>query len=319
MKALITGVAGFIGSTLAEKLVRENHTVTGIDSFEDYYPEAVKRQNIATVRNNPNFRFVECDVAHIPDELLKDVEVVFHLAGQPGVRGSWGESFQIYVRNNIMASQILLERLKTVPSLKKIVYASSSSVYGNNIPLPFSESATLRPSSPYGITKLAAEHLFAAYSATWNVPVVCLRYFTVYGPRQRPDMAFHLFLRAGMLQQKLPVFGDGSQTRDFTFVDDIVRATMHAATCTSPESCTILNIGSGKRIPLMQVLDIINSVVGHSCAQVHTGTVKGDMKDTYADISRAERILGYHPEVELADGIHEQYRWMQANRQLLGF
>ncbi len=319
MKILITGAAGFIGSTLAEKLVNNNYTVIGIDSFEDYYPKKIKEHNIAQIVEKPNFRFIECDVAHIPEKLLDDVEIVFHLASQPGVRLSWGEKFDIYVRNNIAVTQALLERLKNVTSLKKIIYASSSSVYGTIQHLPLKESATLQPLSPYGVTKLAAEHLFAAYSATWNIPVISLRYFSVFGPRQRPDMAFHIFFRAGILHEELPVFGDGSQTRDFTFVDDIVNATMKAATYTCPESYTVLNIGSGKRIKLLHVIDIINDIIGRNCVHVTKEKAKGDMTDTFADISRAESILGYRPEVDLTDGLREQYHWMLHNRNILGF
>ena len=319
MRALITGVAGFIGSTLAGKLVRANHDVIGIDSIDPYYSEAIKRHNISAIDGGTKFRFVECDIATAPEELFQDIDVVFHLAGQPGVRSSWGDGFDIYVRNNILATQVLLERLKKDPSLKKIVYASSSSIYGDSVKLPYHESAIPRPSSPYGMTKLAAEHLFGAYSVTMGIPVICLRYFSVFGPRQRPDMAFHRFIKAGILHEKLPIFGDGSQTRDFTFVDDVVNATMNAALIDCPEPFTILNIGSARRNPLLQVVDTISSITGFECARVHEGKVAGDVKDTIADISQAEKILGYRPEMDIANGLREQYQWMLKNRDVIGF
>ena len=319
MKAVITGVAGFIGSTLAEKLVLDNHDITGIDNIDKYYPEAIKRQNIAAIGGGSKFRFVEGDVATIPKDIFQDVEIVFHIAGQPGVRSSWGDSFGMYVRNNIMSAQALLEHLKDVPSLKKIIYASSSSVYGDSATLPLRESATPHPRSPYGVTKLAAEHLFDAYTATMDIPVVCLRYFSVFGPRQRPDMAFHRFIKAGILHEPLPVFGDGTQTRDFTFVDDVVNATVKAALHDCPESCTVLNIGSGRRNPLFEVIDVISSITGFECGRVHQGVVNGDVRDTIADISMAEKLLGYIPQIDLADGIREQYQWMLKHGDLLGF
>ena len=222
MRALVTGVAGFIGSTLAERLCQDGVDVIGLDSFTNYYPRANKERNLATLRSQPRFRFVESTIqgAALP-ALLADRTHVFHLAAQPGVRKSWGSDFAVYTRDNVEATQVLLEAC-TQHQLERIVYASSSSVYGDGVPLPMREDALLQPVSPYGVTKLAAEHLCRLYHVNHGLPTVSLRYFTVYGPRQRPDMGFHKFLRSTMRGEPITVFGDGEQTRDFTFVTDAV-------------------------------------------------------------------------------------------------
>jgi nucleoside-diphosphate-sugar epimerase len=228
MNVLVTGAAGFIGSTLATKLTDNGASVTGLDCFTDYYGRDIKEHNLAALRSRPNFRFVETTLqqADLP-ALLQGVTHVYHLAAQAGVRKSWGDDFRTYTTHNIDATQRLLEAVKGHP-LTRFVYASSSSVYGDVATIPMRETAYVQPVSPYGVTKLAAEHLCHLYFVNHGVPTVSLRYFTVYGPRQRPDMGFHRFIRAALLEQPITLFGDGEQSRDFTFVDDIVAATMAA-------------------------------------------------------------------------------------------
>src|SRR5579864_3159891 len=230
MKALITGVAGFIGSTLAEQLIEDGAEVVGIDCFIDYYPRIIKERNLARALKHPRFRFVESRIQDADlAALLAGRTHIFHLAAQAGVRKSWGRDFAIYTVNNIEATQVLLEAC-TKLSLERVVYASSSSVYGDNVAMPMREDSLPQPISPYGVTKLAAEQLCYLYHVNYGVPTVSLRYFTVYGPRQRPDMGFHKFLRATILGEAITVYGDGEQTRDFTFVADAVQATAAAAT-----------------------------------------------------------------------------------------
>lgn len=221
MAYLVTGCAGFIGSHLCERLLSAGETVWGVDIFTDYYDSSIKRRNLASYRDHQGFTFIEADLAQ--DDLrplLESVDCVFHTAGQPGVRGSWGDQFDVYLRNNIHATQRLLESIKTVGKEIRVVYSSSSSVYGNTDQLPTSETALPRPYSPYGMTKLAAEQLCLLYFDNYKIPVTALRYFTVYGPRQRPDMAFHLFIKSIVRDEPIVILGDGEQTRDFTYVDD---------------------------------------------------------------------------------------------------
>src|SRR5262245_64919423 len=221
--ALVTGVAGFIGSHLAERLLRDGVRVTGVDCFTDYYDPAIKRRNLERARSHPEFALVELDLGEADLAALPDVQVVYHQAAQPGVRASWGADFAIYTHHNVLATQRLLERYRG-SSLERFVYASSSSVYGDAERYPTDEGLLPRPLSPYGVTKLAGEHLALLYARNFGMPVVALRYFTVYGPRQRPDMAFHRFCRALLTGQAITVYGDGRQSRDFTFVADAVEA-----------------------------------------------------------------------------------------------
>jgi nucleoside-diphosphate-sugar epimerase len=308
MRAVVTGVAGFVGSTLAERLVDSGADVVGIDCFTDYYPRRIKEHNIAGLRGRDRFRFVE---SRIQDAdlvaLLGDRTHVFHLAAQAGVRKSWGRDFAVYTENNIDATQILLEAC-TKLSLDRIVYASSSSVYGDGTPMPFREDALPHPVSPYGVSKLAAEQLCYLYHFNFGLPTVSLRYFTVYGPRQRPDMGFHRFLRATILGEPIRVYGDGEQTRDFTFVADAVSATVAAATRGVPGR--VYNIGGGSRVSINQVFDMIGRVTGRR-PQLHVDPVqKGDMRHTYADTSLARTDLGFAPTVGLEEGIAAEYRWL---------
>jgi nucleoside-diphosphate-sugar epimerase len=310
MKALVTGAAGFIGSHLSAALLDSGATVTGIDCFTDYYPRALKEANLATLTARPGFSFREAALQDVDlKALLAGVTHVFHLAGQAGVRKSWGGDFDVYIRDNIQATQRLLEALARMP-IQKYVYSSSSSVYGNQVPLPMREDTYLQPLSPYGVTKLAGEHLGNLYHANHSVPVVSLRYFTVYGPRQRPDMAFQRFLTAARDGQSITVYGDGEQTRDFTFVSDIVAANIAAASQGPPGS--VYNIGGGSRVTLNHVLELIRNVTGKTVAVQREPEQKGDMRHTYADTSAARRDLDFNPRVTLENGLDQQYRWLTA-------
>ena len=309
MKALVTGVAGFIGSTLAECLLQHGADVAGIDSFTDYYARALKEANLSQLRTaRSGFRFVESSIQGADlAGLLADRTHVFHLAAQAGVRRSWGSDFRVYTVNNVDATQVLLEACVGRP-LERFVYASSSSVYGDDVPLPMREDALPRPVSPYGVTKLAAEHLCSLYWLNFQVPAVSLRYFTVYGPRQRPDMGFHKFLRATLRGEPIVVYGDGEQTRDFTYVGDAVEANLLAAT---RGSCGgVYNIGGGSRVTVNEVLAMIGRVTGRTPEVVHHPAQKGDMRHTFADTTRARLDLGFAARVGLEEGLTAEYRWL---------
>ncbi len=309
MSCLVTGVAGFIGSHLAEKLVEKGHQVVGIDSFTDYYPRAVKTSNLSGLRKKGDFTLVEEDVNSADlTKLLKSVELVFHLAAQPGVRPSWGASFNRYVEDNILATQRLLEACRKT-KIKKIVYASSSSVYGDSERLPTSEDAPPRPVSPYGATKLTAEHLCRLYLRNFGVPAVILRYFTVYGPRQRPDMAFHRFISSISRGKTLEVYGDGSQSRDFTYVGDTVDATVLAA---EAKVGATYNVGSGRTFPLSGAISLLETIIGKKAQVSYRQKEAGDVEKTSADVSRIERELGYRPRVSFEDGLRRQVAWQLA-------
>jgi nucleoside-diphosphate-sugar epimerase len=308
MKALVTGVAGFIGSTLAEQLLGLDADVVGIDCFTDYYPRPIKERNLSGPMRHPRFRFVESRIQDADlATLLADRTHVFHLAAQAGVRKSWGRDFQIYTTNNIEATQVLLEAC-TKTTIEKLVYASSSSVYGDNTPMPFREDALPQPVSPYGVSKLAAEQLCYLYYANFGVPTVSLRYFTVYGPRQRPDMGFHKFLRAAIRGEPIAVYGDGEQTRDFTFVADAVRATADAAVRGIPGR--VYNIGGGSRVSVNHVLEIIGRVSGRKPIVTVDPAQKGDMRHTYADTWLARMDLGFVPTVGLEEGLAAEHQWL---------
>lgn len=308
MRALITGVAGFIGSTLAERLLREGAEVVGIDCFTDYYPRDIKERNLLGARASKDFRFIESRVQDVDlAAVLADCTHVFHLAAQAGVRKSWGKDFEIYTVNNIEATQVLLEAC-TRAKIERLVYASSSSVYGDQTPMPFREDAMLQPVSPYGVSKLAAEQLCYLYYANFGVPAVSLRYFTVYGPRQRPDMGFHKFLRATILGEPITVYGDGEQTRDFTFIADIVSATVAAAIRGIPGR--VYNIGGGSRVSVNDVLDIIRRVTGRKPIVTVDDTQKGDMRHTWAETWLARTDFGFMPAVGLEEGLTAEYQWL---------
>ena len=310
MRALVTGVAGFIGSTLAERLLANGADVVGIDSFTDYYPRPVKERNLSALTGQPGFRFLESQIQDADLEgILGDRSHVFHLAAQAGVRKSWGRDFAVYTKNNIEATQMLLEACTHAKAtLERLVYASSSSVYGDDTPLPMRENALPQPISPYGVSKLAAEQLCNLYHFNYGVPTVSLRYFTVYGPRQRPDMGFHRFLRATLLGEPITVYGDGEQTRDFTFVADAVSATIAAATRGVPGR--VYNIGGGSRVSINQVLEMIGRVAGRRPVINRDLAQKGDMRHTYADTGLAHTDLGFVPTVGLEEGLTAEHAWL---------
>lgn len=308
MRALITGVAGFIGSTLAERLLNEGADIVGLDCFTDYYPRPMKERNLSALSGQRRFRFVESSIQKADlAALLRDRTEVFHLAAQAGVRKSWGRDFAIYTTNNVEATQMLLEACAQM-KLNRFVYASSSSVYGDEAPLPMREDALPQPVSPYGVTKLAAEQLCYLYHVNYGVPTVSLRYFTVYGPRQRPDMAFHKFLRATLLGQPITLYGDGEQTRDFTFVHDAASATMAAARRGVPGR--VYNIGGGSRVSMNHVIEIIERVSGRRPVVNVDPVQKGDMRHTYADTSLARVDLGFTPTVGLEEGLRAEHTWL---------
>jgi nucleoside-diphosphate-sugar epimerase len=308
VNALVTGTAGFIGSTLAERLLMDGADVIGIDSFTDYYPRATKERNLAPLTRHPRFRFVEAAVqAADLAALLGDRTHVFHLAAQAGVRKSWGSDFAVYTANNIEATQVLLEACARV-RLERFIYSSSSSVYGDCVRMPMREDALPQPVSPYGVSKLAAEHLCHLYHVNFGVPAVSLRYFTVYGPRQRPDMGFHRFLRATILGEPITVYGDGQQTRDFTFVGDAVAANVAAAT--RGTAGRVYNIGGGSRVSINDVLAMIGRVTGRAPVINLDLAQKGDMRHTLADTRLAQAELGFAPRVGLEDGLTAEYKWL---------
>lgn len=309
---IVTGAGGFIGSHLVDALLSRGETVIGIDQFNDYYDPAFKRKNVANFEAHPAFELVEGDIESLDwQSLLSDVEVVYHQAAQAGVRASWGQGFRAYTERNINATQILLEAAKDAKNLKRLVFASTSSVYGNAETLPTSESICPQPVSPYGITKLAAERLCGLYHQNFGVPFTALRYFTVYGPRQRPDMAFHKFFKAAIADEAIPIYGDGQQTRDFTFVSDAIAANLAAATV--PEAVgQIFNIGGGSRVVLTEVLDTMEQIIGRPIRRNHIEKAMGDARHTAADISKAKNLIGYQPKVPLAEGLRQEWEWIQS-------
>lgn len=310
-KIIVTGAAGFIGSHLVEKLLLQGEEVIGIDEFNDYYDPVFKRKNIAALNCLPGFSLIEGNIQLLDlPTLLKDVEVVYHQAAQAGVRASWGQGFRTYTEQNINATQVLLEAAKDAQHLKSLVFASSSSVYGDAETLPTHEEIIPLPVSPYGVTKLAAERLCGIYHKNFGVPCVSLRYFTVYGPRQRPDMAFHKFFRAVLEDEAIPIYGDGQQTRDFTFVSDLIAANLAAAT-TPAAVGQIFNIGGGSRVILAEVLDTIAEIVGKPIKRNYIEKAMGDARHTAADISKARKILGYQPQVSLRDGLTQEWQWVK--------
>ena len=309
---IVTGVGGFIGSHLAETLLNQGDKVIGIDEFNDYYNPTLKRQNISQFQEHPGFQLIENDIQSLNwSELLVDVDIVYHQAAQAGVRASWGGGFRDYTERNINATQIILEAAINAPNLKRLVYASTSSVYGNAETFPTPETVCPQPVSPYGITKLAAERLGKLYHQNFGVPCVYLRYFTVYGPRQRPDMAFHKFFKWILQDQPISIYGDGQQTRDFTFIGDAVAANLLAAIVPSAIG-EIFNIGGGSRVVLAEVINIMEEIVGRPIKKNFVEKARGDARHTSADVSKAETILGYQPQVSLTEGLRQEWEWMKS-------
>lgn len=308
MRCVVTGVAGFIGSHLAERLIELGHEVLGVDRFTEYYPRKLKERNLRRLRGGPRFSLSTADLATADlGPLLEGREVVFHQAAQAGVRASWGQSFEGYLHDNVLATQRLLEAARAGGEVRKLVYASSSSVYGEGGDTPMLESSRTTPYSPYGVTKLAAEHLCELYRHNFGLPTVSLRYFTVYGPRQRPDMGFHQFMSTLLMEKAIRIYGDGEQTRDFTYVSDAVEANIAAMT---GSAVGVFNIGGGARVTINEVLETLREIVGRDVRVERAAPQAGDVRHTWADTSAAQAALGYTPKVGLREGLAAQATWM---------
>ncbi len=311
VRALVTGAAGFIGSHLALRLRDEGHAVVGIDSFTDYYDVALKRARAETL-TSAGVDLIEADLNETDlNQLLDGITVIFHQAGQPGVRASWGSEFATYTRCNIAGTQKLLEASRGRESLRRIVFASSSSVYGDAERYPTNEKDRPQPVSPYGVTKLAAEHLCTLYATNFGVPSVSLRYFTVYGPGQRPDMAFTRFTQAAVRGDQIVVFGTGEQVRDFTYVDDVVEANVLAAT-REVKPGTVLNVAGGSHASVNEVLEILEGLVGHEVSVIRQEAVAGDVTRTGGDTAAIGSVLGWQPRIDLREGLARQLAWARA-------
>ncbi|MCU1513723.1 MAG: NAD-dependent epimerase/dehydratase [Microbacteriaceae bacterium] len=312
-RVLITGIAGFIGSTLGEYLLARYPSVdiVGIDSFTDYYPLSIKTDNLAVLREAGVEVHDEDLVTANLEGLLEGVDTIFHQAGQPGVRASWGATFDTYLHHNILATQRLLEAAQASPAIERIVYASSSSVYGEAERYPTLETDRPRPVSPYGVTKLSAEHLMGLYASNFGVPTVSLRYFTVFGPRQRPDMAFTRFISRALLGRPIQLFGTGEQIRDFTFVDDVVRANIAAATATGVAGGSVFNISGGASVSVNDIFTALESLIGTTIAIDRSARVAGDVDRTGGSSAAAMDSLGWSPQVSLSEGLARQIQWLE--------
>ena len=312
MRALVTGCAGFIGSNLTEALLERGTEVVGVDCFNDNYGRRQKLQNLEGAMDHRGFQFVPIDLARGDvQDLVSEVDVIFHLAAEPGVRASWGGRFETYLRNNILATQELLEAVQAWPE-KRFVFASSSSIYGQAEQFPTPETVLPQPFSPYGVTKLAAEHLCQMYHGNHGVDAVILRYFSAYGPRQRPDMAFHAFCRSALNGAPVTVFGDGLQTRDFTFVGDVVEATLAAGELPDVGGL-VVNVGGGAQVSVNEALEAIGELSGKKLDVRYEERVSGDVRDTCADSTLAKERLGLAPATEWRDGLRKQWEWMLAS------
>jgi nucleoside-diphosphate-sugar epimerase len=315
MRILVTGAAGFVGSHLVEALLEQGEEVVGVDAFSSYYDPDRKRRHLDAVAQDRAFSLVDADLNEADlGGLLDGVEVVYHLAGQPGVRASWGEEFDIYLAQNVLTTQRLLEAART-GRLERFVLASSSSIYGHAETFPTPEESLPRPVSPYGVTKLAAEHLANLYHSAFDVPTVVLRYFTIFGPRQRPDMAFSRFITAALHERPLTILGDGGQSRDFTFVADAVAATMAAAA--RGVAGRTYNIAGGCQATVLEVVDTLEELIGHPLERQHLDRVPGDPRKTGADVSLARADLAYEPKISLRDGLKLQLDWIRSATEVL--
>lgn len=319
---VVTGCAGFIGSTITEALLELGCQVTGVDCLTDYYDVALKHENMAGFRDHKNFTWRKEDLQTIDAvDLLAGKVACFHLAAQAGVRASWGEYFHEYLGRNVMATQRLLEACcddKVKETLVRFVYSSSSSVYGNQTDLPVTENALPQPRSPYGVTKMAAEHLCVLYSMNFGVPTSSLRYFTVFGPRQRPDMAFRKYIEAALDGRTFEVYGDGSQTRDFTYVGDAVRSNLLAVSCDA--DWEVFNTGGGSRMVFSDTLQMLQEILQERIPELKASvtyqeTALGDVKDTFADRTHVHKTIGYEPSISFAGGLAREVDWAIARRQ----
>lgn len=313
MRTVVTGAAGFVGSHLSDALLRAGHEVVGVDRFSDYYGRAAKEANLRDAQAQSGFSLRETDLASEDlNALVSGADVVFHLAGQPGVRPSWQDGFRHYVDDNVLATQRLLEAVHTSAPDARVVYASSSSVYGNAAAYPCVEDQALAPFSPYGVTKLGGEHLCGLYAANWGLSVVSLRLFTVYGPRQRPDMAMHRLCRAALDGTDFPLYGDGSAERDFTYVDDVVRA-FQAAAEAEVETGLVCNVAGNEPVALSSVIDMIGELAGSPVPLERRDHQPGDVARTGGSIQRAGEQLGWKPTVSLAEGVAAQLEWHRSH------
>ncbi|MCW2949784.1 MAG: UDP-glucose 4-epimerase [Thermoleophilia bacterium] len=319
MQFLVTGAAGFIGSSISDALVADGHHVLGVDCFTDYYDVALKQRNVADLRSSDHFELLTLDLASddLPDRAL-EVDGVFHQAAQAGVRASWGSEFATYTHCNVLATQRVLEQVvrhaeRTGGTPPPVVYASSSSVYGNAEVRPTLESALPAPISPYGVTKLAAEHLCDTYRHEFGVPATSLRYFTVYGPRQRPDMAFNKFIRAALAGTPIGVFGDGHQSRDFTYISDIVagnRAAMNALQ--NGADGGTYNLGGGSTVTVREIVAMLETILDRPVEADYGESQKGDVRHTSADTSAAQAAIGFSPRVDLRTGLTREVEWLRS-------
>lgn len=311
MKILVTGAAGFIGSHLCERLLtNKNYDVVGIDTFIGPTPIELKQINVKNLRKQPRFQLIEEDLLTVNlEEILEDIDVIYHLAGMPGVRSSWGKDFDPYVTNNILVTQRLLEAVKDKP-LKKFIYASTSSVYGEKVGKVI-ENAYLTPLSPYGITKLTGEHLCNVYFKSYNIPIVTLRFFTVYGPRQRPDMAFHRFIVQILKGEPITIYGDGTQSRDFTYISDCVDGICAIVDKEGLIGQTI-NIGGKERATVNEVISFIEQITGKKATFRYLPRVTGEPKHTWADISNAQKLLRYNPKISLMEGLTNEIEYIKS-------
>jgi UDP-glucuronate 4-epimerase len=306
-RALVTGAAGFVGSHLVEHLIGAGWEVVGVDCVTPYYDVGQKRDNLAALSTLPGYRHLEVDLRSASlGPLLEGVDVVFHQAGQPGVRASW-DDFTSYVTHNVLVTQRLLEAARG-GRLSRFVYASSSSVYGDQPDPLTTEDLLPRPQSPYGVTKLAAEHLCGVYARNFGVPTVSLRYFTVYGPRQRPDMAMHRLIAAALSGSEFPLYGSGAQVRDFTYVEDVVAANIRAASATVPPGA-VLNVAGGGAVSLADVIQLVELLTGNRVQLRRQPSQRGDVGRTGGNTDAARDLLDWSPQVALHVGLREQVRW----------
>ena len=313
--AIVTGAAGFIGSHLAEKLLEKKFRVIGIDCFTDYYSQDIKRNNLNECLKNENFILLEEDLMHmdlIP--IFNKSQILFHEAAQPGVRESWGKEFDTYVKDNILVTQRILECAKKTKSFEKIILASSSSIYGDQEGKMSEEKTIPKPISPYGATKLASENLGYLYAKNYNLPVISLRYFTVYGPRQRPDMAFTKFIKAILKQEKINVYGDGNQTRDFTYIDDVVDANI---SCINVDiTGEVINVGGGHIISINDVIKTIQKISEFEFKVTYIEKQRGDVEHTEAETSKVKKLLNFYPKVPIDTGLRKQIDYLKNNLSL---
>jgi len=317
LRVFLTGVAGFIGSHLSESMLDAGYEVIGVDSFTQYYSREQKMSNLSGSLNKKNFEFIEGDILDLSLESLLDrSDAILHLAAQPGVRPSWSE-FDIYVKNNVLVTKRLLDAVANDKRRKKkFVFASSSSVYGDAESFPTVETVTPKPVSPYGITKDTCEKLCHVYHKTYSIPVAMLRFFTVYGPRQRPDMAFHKFIESMLSGKEITIYGDGKQVRDFTYVSDIVQGIISALETDLQEEA--FNLGSGRPVLLIDVIKMLQGLAGSSSGIIFCDQQKGDASKTFADISKAEYLIGYNPKTKLEEGLTKQVEWHRQRTQRRG-